>query len=86
MYRLVWYGTKLDVNSEVNNGRGPVDYKIENPYDQFEQWLAKQPFWAQDATWRLYNKSPIVDSQIGLYVQMCLDQTQDKEVEFRHID
>ena len=28
MYRLVWYGTTLDVNREVNNGRGPVDYKI----------------------------------------------------------
>lgn len=28
IYRLVWYGTALDVNREVNNGRGPVDYKI----------------------------------------------------------
>lgn len=28
MYRLVWYGTLLDVNREVNNGRGPVDYKV----------------------------------------------------------
>lgn len=28
LFRLVWYGTKLDVNREVNNGRGPVDYKI----------------------------------------------------------
>ena len=28
LFRMVWYATKLDVNSEVNNGRGPVDYKI----------------------------------------------------------
>ena len=28
MYRLVWYATEFDVNREVNNGRGPVDYKI----------------------------------------------------------
>lgn len=28
IYRLVWYGSSLDVNREVNNGRGPVDYKI----------------------------------------------------------
>ena len=28
IYRLVWYGSPLDVNSEVNNGRGPVDYKV----------------------------------------------------------
>ena len=28
MFRLTWYATNDDVNSEVNNGRGPVDYKI----------------------------------------------------------
>lgn len=28
MFRLVWFGIPLDVNREVNNGRGPVDYKI----------------------------------------------------------
>jgi hypothetical protein len=28
MYRLRWFATKSDVNREVNNGRGPVDFKI----------------------------------------------------------
>lgn len=28
MFRLTWYAAQDDVNSEVNNGRGPVDYKI----------------------------------------------------------
>ncbi|MEG2909154.1 MAG: hypothetical protein RR945_08030 [Erysipelotrichaceae bacterium] len=28
MYRLVWYATDFDVNREVNNGRGPVDFKV----------------------------------------------------------
>lgn len=28
IYRLTWHGTRFDVNSEVNNGRGPVDYKV----------------------------------------------------------
>ena len=28
MFRLTWYATEDDVNAEVNNGRGPVDYKI----------------------------------------------------------
>ncbi len=28
MYRLTWYATEADVNREVNNGRGPVDFKI----------------------------------------------------------
>lgn len=28
LYRLTWYATISDVNREVNNGRGPVDFKI----------------------------------------------------------
>jgi hypothetical protein len=28
MFRLTWYASLSDVNSEVDNGRGPVDYKI----------------------------------------------------------
>lgn len=28
MYRLVWYASDFDINREVNNGRGPVDFKI----------------------------------------------------------
>ena len=28
LFRFVWYGTIFSVDSEVNNGRGPVDYKI----------------------------------------------------------
>lgn len=28
MFRLVWYGSLSDVSSEVDDGRGPVDYKI----------------------------------------------------------
>lgn len=30
MYRLTWFASVQDVNSEVDNGRGPVDYKISN--------------------------------------------------------
>lgn len=28
IFRLTWFASKFDVNSETNNGRGPVDYKI----------------------------------------------------------
>ena len=28
LYRLVWVGTPSDVSTEVNDGRGPADYKI----------------------------------------------------------
>lgn len=27
-FKLVWHSTEFDVNREVNNGRGPADYKI----------------------------------------------------------
>ena len=28
LYRLVWFGTPSDVSTEVNDGRGPADFKI----------------------------------------------------------
>lgn len=28
IYRLTWYASDFDINREVNNGRGPVDYAI----------------------------------------------------------
>ncbi len=28
LYRLTWYASRFDVNREVNNGRGPVDFKV----------------------------------------------------------
>lgn len=28
LFRLVWYGTTFDVSREVNDGRGPADFKI----------------------------------------------------------
>ena len=28
MYLLTWFASSYDVNREVNNGRGPVDYKV----------------------------------------------------------
>lgn len=28
LFRLTWFASPFDVNSEVNNGRGPADYKI----------------------------------------------------------
>jgi len=28
LYRLTWFGTPSDINREVNNGRGPVDFSV----------------------------------------------------------
>ena len=45
LYDFTWYGTTLDVNKEVNNGRGPVDFKISLGLDQtlVEFKLASNP-------------------------------------------
>ena len=32
---------------------------INEAYSRFGEWLKKQPFWIQDAAWRLYNKDNI---------------------------
>ena len=28
LYKLTWYASRFDMNAEVNNGRGPVDFKV----------------------------------------------------------
>lgn len=60
--------------------------KVMNPYEQFGQWLEKQPYWVQDAAWRLYHKQPIDETQVNQYVQMCIDQAQKKSVSYQTID
>src|SRR5690606_10991375 len=30
LFKLTWFASKYDVNAEVHNGRGPVDFKISN--------------------------------------------------------
>lgn len=39
LFRLTWYATAYDVNSEVNNGRGPVDFKVS--MGNFDQTLVE---------------------------------------------
>ena len=34
LYDLTWYETHLSVDKEVNNGRGPVDFKVSHGLDQ----------------------------------------------------
>lgn len=54
-----------------------------NPYVQFSQWLLKQPYWLQDATWRLYNNQPIDENRIASYARMCIDQSEGKDIIFQ---
>ena len=39
LFKFTWFGTVFDVNAEVNNGRGPVDYKVS--YGDFDKTLVE---------------------------------------------
>ncbi|HRV73402.1 MAG TPA: AAA family ATPase [Eubacteriales bacterium] len=54
-------------------------------YVQFENWLNEQPFWLQDATWRMYNGKKIDDEQIKIYTEMCIVQAKGKNPAYNHL-
>lgn len=55
-------------------------------YTQFKKWLSEQPYWLQDAAYRIYHGLPIDDKQIQAYVDMCISETKKEKPAFRHID
>ncbi|MBF1645964.1 MAG: hypothetical protein HXO50_10090, partial [Prevotella sp.] len=62
-----------------------VPYEGNNAYDQFEKWLMKQPFWLQDATYRIYTGKAIDEEQINRYANMCIDQNKKADVQYEHL-
>ena len=58
---------------------------IEEAYCQFGEWLQRQPFWIQDAAWRLYNKQEIDEKKIDEYISMCIRQNQKKTCEYMQL-
>ena len=48
-------------------------------YADFYKWLCMQPLWLQDATWRIYNNRSISDTQIEVFVEMCLKEIQKEK-------
>ena len=55
-------------------------------YIQFGKWLNDQPFWLQDAAWRMYTGEKIDDEQIKIYAEMCIDQAAGKRLQYNHLD
>lgn len=55
-------------------------------YVQFGNWLTEQPYWLQDAAWRIYTGKPIDDEQIKRYAEMCVDQSKGKTPSYNHLD
>lgn len=54
-------------------------------YAQFESWLGVQPYWLQDAAWRIYHGLKIEDTQIAAYADMCIAQVKKESVIFKHL-
>ena len=58
----------------------------EDIYNNFGEWLKKQTFWIQDATWNLYNNKPIEDKEIENYVNMCLAEVRNETPRFHEFN
>ena len=54
-------------------------------YAQFGKWLTEQPFWLQDATYRIYTGKKIDDAQIRLYAEMCVAQSKGETPAYNHL-
>ena len=54
-------------------------------YAQFGKWLSGQPYWLQDATYRIYHGLEIDDAVISLYADMCIAQAKGERIEYKHI-
>ncbi|APV43735.1 hypothetical protein Dform_00376 [Dehalogenimonas formicexedens] len=70
MFRLVWYGTTFDVSREVNDGRGPADYKVSMGLDKtvIEFKLANNSHLKQNLQNQLELYKKASDAQVGFKV------------------
>lgn len=55
-------------------------------YAQFGKWLIEQPYWLQDAAWRIYSGKEIDDAQIKLYAEMCVAQAKGETPSYNHLN
>lgn len=57
----------------------------DNAYEKFGEWLKRQPYWVQDATWRIYNNKEVDDQAIEDYVLMCQRQVRGEQFNFKQL-
>lgn len=84
LFRFVWYATDLDVNREVNNGRGPVDYKIsygskDSTLVEFK--LASNTSLKKNLAHQLEIYQNANNTQFGVKVIMYFNETEKAKVE-----
>lgn len=54
-------------------------------YAQFEKWLDEQPYWLQDAAYRIYHGQPIDEDQIADYAMMCVVQSKKGTPDYKKL-
>lgn len=83
MFRLTCYGCEYDVNREVNNGRGPVDYKISKgaiDTSLIEFKLAKSSKLKQNLEKQLEVYQKANGTQNGLKVVLFFSEKEEQRV------
>jgi len=82
LYNLTWFSTKCDVNKEVNNGRGPVDFKISIGLDQtlIEFKLASNTHLKKNLQKQLDIYAKANDDPAKIIVIICVTEKQEKRV------
>lgn len=58
----------------------------EDAYTQFGHWVAQQPYWLQDATYRIYHGIKIADAQISTYADLCVSQAKKDQAPYLHMN
>ncbi len=83
IYRLTWYGSEVSVDREVNNGRGPADYKAsfgKNNATLIEFKLAKNTKLKQNLQHQLEVYKKASDTDKGIKVIMYFTEQEEKRV------
>ncbi len=83
IYRLTWFGSKVDVNREVNNGRGPVDYKAsigKGNSTLVEFKLAKNTKLKQNLKNQVQVYEKASETYIGIKVILFFSDAEEKRV------
>lgn len=83
IYRLTWFGSEIDVNREVNNGRGPVDYKIslgKNNATLVEFKLAKNTKLKQNLEKQVEVYKKASETENAIKVILFFSESEEKHV------
>ena len=79
MYRLTWFCSTFDVNREVNNGRGPVDFKISkgaNDKNLVEMKLASNSKLRQNLEHQVEIYKKANETENAIKVILCMSEAE----------